>query len=122
MILRPKLNYLGELRPHAKGKRLLVVRKENMVHLSKAGMSLPYNALSSHTTSSVCVQIDLQLSGPTASCDGQQKLLYYEDMSSAAKGKKVWRTFGSEDRERISLMLEEADQVQEAKSTCRKNH
>lgn len=99
MILRAKLNHLDELWLRAKGQTLLVVRKENVVHLSKAGMSLPYNILSNHTTSSVCVQIDLQLSGPTASCDGQQKLLYYEDLSSAAKGEKVWRTFGSEDRE-----------------------
>lgn len=33
---------------------------------------------------------DLQLSGPTASCDGQKELLCYEELSSAAKGKKVW--------------------------------
>lgn len=31
---------------------------------------------------------DLQLSGLTASCDGQEELLCYEELSSAAKGKR----------------------------------
>lgn len=64
-----------------------MVKKEHFIHLSKVGLSLPYNVLSAHTTAP-SVHRDLQLSGPTASCDGQKELLCSEALSSAAKGKR----------------------------------
>jgi len=47
----------GELRPGAEGQTLLSVRKENVVHLAKAGVSSPYNVLSNHTTISIRAQV-----------------------------------------------------------------
>lgn len=102
-------------------QRLLMVKK-NLVHLCEVGLSLSYNVLSAHTTAPP-VHSDLQLSGPTASCDGQKELLCSEELSSAAKGKRFGGCLVQHRREkRISLRLEEAAQVQEADPHAGKSH